>query len=288
MMHVELLGASGVGKSTLVQQMVGHKAVPQGWVDRSTARLALARDVTRNSSGLLQYLQRASLLMPSWPSKARYTERIRSRVASRVLQEYEALAEKTIVPQYEVLFELMFRRLQKPDAAPRHIAARYVEFLHRILLQDYALPELLRCPYHIIHDEGVLHNAGGLLCVGEVDDATQELSRLLKKKCFAGVILCSLPVGEIVRRQESRSVGAVSYLGIEYSGKSLVGRTERGICSSAEKARLLSGMGIPLLEIDMLMPISQNVDRVAAFIAELRPDCSETKAGYSADTNRLS
>lgn len=264
MRRIEFIGASGVGKSTLLREMEkirDHNAV---WISRKE----MYRKIQKSTPPLNPFSIRRLLIYVSAFFNLSGINKV--RVFSKLLSNDQMKAYKIGLKKYSGYLGMIIEGVaNKATYSP-------IKKMHRLeyffsLVQELALFESFDPQEIIVFCESVIHNTPGTTdfdkyrnMLGKYQDGHVGITP-------SAVIHCFLDAPENIGRRIKRGAAKDKFLHKQPKGNaSLNEQIARAIIAAQKKTTVMKACNIPVLEINMAESIEDNAAKACAFIRSIR------------------
>ncbi len=263
MKRIEFIGGSGVGKSTLFQEVARHKKRQDAWLTAEEARIYLARTIAVDKTAL----RLAQLYLKTNMTR---TKRLREYLTSKILSrssrdifdsihdKYLDVADAYLEPMYEYDEINSVRKISLT-------ADYYHRFLSEIMLLDYHPLNKV-----VVFDDGLIHNTSGFSQAERFRTILANHTSHGTSVIPVGIVYCNMNENSYLQRRRDRiRQGRGTALERTLNDDQLQRSCFQFLKSSQGKINVLRNYGIPVLEIDMEDPITVNARPVYEFINDL-------------------
>ncbi|MBS4033662.1 MAG: deoxynucleoside kinase [Ignavibacterium sp.] len=256
MKRIDIIGAPGVGKSTLVNLLLEKRKNTSVWLTVDEAKTLIAKEEIKNNYSIIKRL--LGLLILNIINKKKLRECFRDMVNETV--EKKAFQEKLELWEPFIEFCVNCVGDHNKDAYYRLLLAN--SFLH--IIKDVALIERSKIKTKVVFDYSLSQNVTGLI------SWNYEVGSKLSKEYFElmprpdALIYIEATPEIIVDRIIQRSSEIIITQHRELSSKEILQRTKITISNISSGVRVLQDKGIPILTIDS----TQSLDDAAYFCSE--------------------
>lgn len=261
--RIEFIGASGIGKTTLLHALLRQRPAGEPWVTPREAVIKLAR---RQTCPLRANPWRAGLALAL---KWNVAPRKSYGLALRILQPMLTAARHACGPDYEGLTSALEDWLQTAEElSPRQ--QEYARAFYRGLLDRQLLLDFGQVPEWVVDDDGLISNNPGLAVPETVRARPENHPRRQEKFRPAAAIYCFLDLDEYHhRRLQKKSGRRGTFLDRNLTAGKSLGLCRRVLEGSARKAEWLQAENTPMLALNMAGHLQDNAVRAHAFIRQM-------------------
>lgn len=270
--RIELLGCSGIGKTTLLHAVMRQRSEPKTWLTLPEALLQTAHQQPcsffRSPLQALMILAlRYNLLKGRQQGLAYHI----LRSGMRTPEVYGA--------DCHLLLEMVMDWVRDSDRIPSHHRITTVDF-YQALLRQYGLLEAYGVKALVVDDEGLIMNNPGLADPEVLHNLACNSPGILARLAPKGIICCHTTL-EITcqRRQQRASEGRGTYLDQGQTEESLMQSCRLQLNSTLRKAELWAAQSVPVLEVDMARPVTENTGPVLHFIQNIAAGIAGVETG---------
>jgi len=258
MKRIELIGPSGVGKSTLYNQICSVPVSERPFVSQREAfvNAALKENITIADFRLylLQKILKSGLLKPKEFGIA--------KTIIHSINDKEAIAKRSDYNEFKVSFQMYVAlvRVGNPYVSHQRIK-NFMSRLESFLFLEHYYP----CNELILFDEGPLHHHCGFTKYGSDTFTAEELNndRIMNPE---GLIYCEGTAERIFRQALKRkNEGIKTFNHGSLSNDELKKSIERSINYNENKVDSFRQRNIPVLRIDTGEPSALNVKKIIEF-----------------------
>lgn len=199
MKRVEFLGASGVGKSTLIKNIMDTRTSLDHWYLPEEARRQIAQSFTyKNARGLKQLI---SLILIKHGIGNPAT--IRTAV-DLLLANHESAVYETTARKYSGIIGLMLYKINSDPSIEPLIKAHIIKTAYNSLIRNVALIDHFGFEHVVIYDESLFKN--NMWFFNAEDYRTIITARVNHQSCENPdlIVNCDLSIEETFRRRKER------------------------------------------------------------------------------------
>ena len=255
MKSIELLGASGVGKTFLYQKLFEFNS-ERTYLNVREACIKAANNVHTTVGFNKQWLYKL-LLNTDLMAKKKYG------IARKVLLDQDI--DWTVDPNY-LLSSTLLNRYLSTELDIEVVIRRKESFKRCIGLHAALKPNL---DNKVLFDEGALHHHHGLTRSISAVGTLEEIKRDVVLNPDA-VVFLELPfekhLSRIIERKEK---GIKTFSHAKISGTELELYAKKNVAEYQEKIQTLKMLGVPILRINAEQEITENLNQINAFINNL-------------------
>jgi hypothetical protein len=261
MKKIEFIGASGVGKSTLFNELLKYRTRLEIWKTPSEARIKLAKKLPLEIDKIsLNTLLLLCLKLNLIRSK-------HSSIALCVLEKYRTEKIYESMYKYNNLIDMMLRNTINNSEVEPYRKGKRIEFYINLLLRDVLLLEGLSDNDLVVYDDGIIHNTSDFGDESSFYFMTQKNPNIITEILPQGVVFCELDAKEIYSRRKLRIYeGKGTILESNLNDEDLKRICKKSIESSSKKVILLEKYNVPVLKINMKVSTSKNIEMIQQFI----------------------
>jgi len=199
MKRVEFLGASGVGKSTLIKNILDTRKAHDHWYLPEEARRQIAQSLTyKNAKGLKQLI---SLFIVKHDIGKPVT--IRTAV-DILLMRYEPAVYETTARKYSGIIDLMIHKINSDPSIEPLIKAHIIKTAYNSLIRNVALIDHFGFEHVVLYDESLFKN--NMWFFNTEDYRALITARTNHQSCENPdlIVYCDLSIEETFRRRKER------------------------------------------------------------------------------------
>ncbi len=257
MRRIEILGASGVGKTTLFEKVLCARQKNDDFKTPAEARIQIIKSIYK---GLLP-LNRRSLI------KYNILKKYHDKWALEILRKYNVKAILSSSNIYDGLIELFLSFLMKNRKLTPVRKLEKCQLYYRQILHDLILLEYFNVGFIIFSDAGILMHNQGIADEKAYRKILSQNPSFTHKINPTGIVYCKLSAETSFRRRKHRiSSGVVRDIEIDLGDKELLASCKMSLESAEKKANVMKSLGVPVLEIDVAENTSKNTESVLEFI----------------------
>ncbi len=262
MRRIEIIGASGVGKTTLYREMVKIKDAKDDWVSLEEAKLELINTVAPALVPIDRMLQ-AILKLKIFPQYHGF-------MIGRILGQYDSQVFDAVHKNYDIIADAGLSSMQhnKEESSMKRLAL--ASYLYKILIKDIMPFAYFRNNALILYDDGIIHNlsvfSDEVASVKIYDHSLQNETGIVP----VGVIYCYTSLQENLRRRNiriSQNKGTVIERSLEDG--ILKDQCIESLRSASCKAQILQSYGVEVKKIDTSESLRKNAEMATTFIRDL-------------------
>lgn len=261
LIKIEFIGASGVGKSTLFNEITENKPETAIWLTPLEARISLAknkriRQCTQSSHAIMLALLKLHLFKQKHALLSSYV--LRDDVKELIYNSMDS---------YNDIIELSLQALVTNQKIEPYRKAIFMEFYANLIIQDVLLPELLSGNPIIVYDDGIIHNSVGLTDETRFRELSNKNPSLLKRLLPQGVVFCELSLDDNLNRRKRRiAEGKGTILENQLTDEELIDICKESIETSEKIIDIFKRHSIPILRLNMNNSTKGNVKLFNQFI----------------------
>ena len=258
MKRIEIIGGSGVGKTTLLKEIVKLKKAQDCWMTVEEVKLHLAKTVKpkRKLHRLFQLFLKISSI-----------NILQSPMMRRILNSYAADVLASMQGYYSDVADLILEVLYKNDninPLKKMVSAYnyYTILFHGIMLFDYFKVDSL-----VVFDEGIIKNSSVFSDEERVKFLFDNHRKLETSLMPVGIVYCYLDRIKYLERRKNRiREGKAPFFDINLKFKELEGSCFGTLKVTEDKIKMLKNYNIKILELNMEAPVSVNAKKAYDFI----------------------
>lgn len=258
MKRVEFLGASGVGKSTLIKNILETRTAHDHWYLPEEARRQIAQSFTyKNVIGLKQLI---SLFLVKHGIGNPAT--IRTAV-DLLLTNHESAVYETTARKYSGIIGLMIHKINSDSSIDSLIKAHIIKTAYNSLIKNIALIDHFGFEHVVLYDESLFKN--NMWFFNAEDYRTLISARTNHQSCENPdlVVYCDLSIAETFRRRKER-IAKRNRKDQEslMNDDDLLQSCQKMRLYSESKVQALKENGIKVLTLDMTQDLLINSNKV--------------------------
>jgi len=263
MKRIEFIGASGVGKTTLLKHLLDERAPEDKWLTNIEFKIQLARKLKIASPivskrNLMILKLRLNLLKDKHPGISNY-----------LLKPYEDSAIEHNVEPYHGFLDLITKNLSGSDNLSAAKKIKLMEYwfarIKTVALFDYFDQNSI-----VVFDESIIHNNPGtsdLKAYRKMLDSRPDFASIINP---LAVVFCRLSPEEnhkrqIKRKEKNNLQGSPEALLVDNLSKA---QCIRRLEESKRKADVMEKVGVPVYEVNMAESPAHNAKRIIKFIRQ--------------------
>lgn len=231
--HVEFIGVSGVGKTTLFRKIISILPI--------------------NSR--------------SWRTPKEALKEVNSKIKNEYkvnmdVGNFKKIIHDTSLQNYDYLMRL---RIEKQSFDNCLKAAKMISFYYERLMWEAAVFDYFNYHNFIVHHDGIIHNIGSI----SPDTNNNDLQEILTAYGVNAIVYCTLSADEAFSRRKKRIKDSKgTFIERDLSDHDLMTKCQNSVESARKKAETLRDAGIPIIEINMSreIPILDNAQKVISFL----------------------
>lgn len=262
MKRIEFVGASGIGKSALLHEVVKHKTGSDSWITFEEARVYLAKTIAVDKVSLRMsqlYLQ-SNLTRP---------KKLREYLVAKILDRNSRDIFDATHGKYLDLADAFLEPLHKYNAINSMRKMSLTAFYYQHTLLDTILLDYYKLNKVVVDDEGIIHNTLGFTDEERFRVVYENHANSETSVIPIAVVFCNLgEISYMQRRKNKILQGRGTVLERTFNDDELQKSCRRFMQSAAAKINVLKKFGIPVLEINMENPLQENAPIVYEFITD--------------------
>ena len=261
MKKIEFIGASGVGKTTLFNEILRNRSEEASWITPTEARIQLAKteqvEVPKFS---LQALMQTCLRMNIFKRRHAFlSDHVLRRLEQKVLLES--------MSQYNDIIDLSLREIAMDENVEPYKKVSFIDFYMNLILHDILTIEKYNDHSLVVYDDGLIHNSYAVNDESKFDNLLNKNPSLIEKVLPQGGVFCELSAVDNLSRRKSRiSNGRGHLLEIQQDDDQLYKFCEESIRISNQIISIFEKYGIPVLRLDMNESNEKNIALFNQFI----------------------
>lgn len=261
MKKIEFIGGSGVGKTTLFNEIIKHRSDSDGWMTPTEARITLAKktDLRLRGNGLRGLLH---LFL-----KFNFFKNQQEILANYVLRNYENTLFFESMDQFNDIIDLSLIELVKDKSLEPYKKAKYIEFYVNMILHDIVTIEQSTIDSVIVYDDGIIHNSYATNNESKFHELVERNPSVLSTILPQGAVYCDLNLLDNIERRKKRiATGKGTILEIQQEEEQLYRISEESLLVSKRTISIFEKYKIPVLHLNMADPSEKNVTLFNQFI----------------------
>ena len=260
MKRIEFIGGSGVGKTTLFNEIIKLKNTQDSWMTVEEARRHLAKIVKpkRKLHKLFQLYLKINLI-----------NIFQQQMANRILKSYKFDVIDSMQDSYSDLADLILEGLIKNsiNSVKKIALASYFE---QLLFDEIMLFDYFKIKGLVAFHDGIIHVSSEFNDEERVKTIFQN-HRILKTSLIpVGVVYCYLDKIKCLERRKKRiNEGKGTWGERTIKNIELKELCNRSLKVALDKIKVLRNYNIEVLELNMEEPVSVNAKKAYNFINRL-------------------
>lgn len=261
MKKIEFIGASGVGKTTLFNDILKNRSEHASWITPTEARIQLAKtgqiDVPKFSMhGVMQTFLKLNVF------KKRH-----AFLSDHVLRNLETKVLLESMSQYNDIIDLSLKEIAMDENVEPYKKVSFIDFYMNLILHDILTIEKFSDHSLIVYDDGLIHNSYAVNDESKFHLMLEKNPALIEKVLPQGAVFCELSVEDNLARRKSRiSKGRGHLLEIQQNDENLYKFCEESIHISNQIITIFEKYGIPVLRLNMNDSNEKNIALFNQFI----------------------
>ncbi len=262
MKRIEFVGGSGVGKTTLLKEIIKLKKAKDCWMTVEEARQHLAKIVKPKTKlhKLFQLYLKINLIGI-----------FHQQMTNRILNSYKNDVFDSIYKYYSEVADLIFEELCKNNNNNGLRKMEEASFYYHLLLNETMFFDYFKFDTLVVFDESIIKNAPMFSDEEKVKTIFENHKKLQTSLIPAGIVYCYLDRIKYLERRKNRihEGGAPFFDRIVNDDKKLEKACLRSLKSAEEKIKVLKNYNIEILELNMEALVSVNAKKAYDFINKL-------------------
>jgi GTPase SAR1 family protein len=261
LIKIEFIGASGVGKSTLFNEVAENKPDTAIWLTPLEARITLAkkkrvRQCKRGSHAILL----AFLKLRIFKGKHAF-------LSYRVLRDDVRKQIYDTLDSYNDVIDIVLQAIATDQTIEPYRKAVFIEFYTNLIIQDVILLEKLSGNPIIVYDDGIIHNSFGLTDEIKFRELSNKNPSLIKRLLPQGAVFCELSLEDnLYRRKRRIAEGKGTILENQLTDEELIDICKESIQASEKVIDIFERHSIPVLKLNMNDSSKKNIQLFNQFI----------------------
>lgn len=257
MKRIEFVGGSGVGKTTLLKEIIKLKNTQDSWMTVEEARLNLAKTVKpkRKLHKLFQLYLKINII-----------NIFQQQMTNRILNSYKADVIDSMQDCYSDLADLILEGLiqDSRNSVKKIVLASYFA---KLLFDEIMLFDYFKIKGLVTFHDGIIHVSSAFSYEEKVKMIFENHKKLETSLIPVGVVYCYLDKIECLERRKKRineGKGASGERGL--TNKELKEICHRSLKVAEDKIRVLKNYNIEVLELNMEDSVQDNTKKAYDFI----------------------
>jgi adenylate kinase family enzyme len=262
MIRIEFIGASGVGKSTLIKLILKNRSSNENWLTPAEAREKIARQIQPDSISSIKLKIIRTLLL-----RGLYTKSFKTYLVDSLLDQYEDVLINTSLAGYNVLLDLMIYKLAQNHQIEARKKAQVIKTAFNSLLRNYAIFDYFKLEDCILYDESIIKNNMWSFDDQEFNQSFNSHPQEMRREKPDGVIYCQLDFDETYNRRLNRiQKRKANDPERRLSPEELRLSCQLMLENSEKKVAALQTLGISVLVLNMNEPLETNLNIAQNYI----------------------
>ena len=258
MNRIEFLGASGVGKTYLFNQVLSKRTEHNQWITPGEARVQIVKNLKHRYRFDAQSLKIALV-------KTGLFKKNHDGFTKSILKKYENRI--SFYSDYNGLIDSLLQTLISNVNREAIKTLRMIKYYYQILFNDVAVLDYFDINQTIVYHDGIIHNNAGI----------NDLTKYQKIICVdpyiyniitpKGVVYCKLSLEDNFNRRKKRiSEGNATSLEKGLDDEKLYKLCERSQIAAQKKVAVMKSAQVPVLEVDTTQFSEENIEAALQFI----------------------
>ena len=261
MNRIEFIGASGTGKTYLLNQVLLKRTAHDQWVTPKEARIQIVKNLKHCYQIDTQSLKIAFIKMGA-------LKNMQDVLTISVLGKYKNSVIKKCLADYDGLIDLFYYSLM---ASPYLTPTKKIwlsSLYFNLLINDVLYLDYFGITETIVYDDGIIHNNAGINDWKKYQEKICVDTKIYNKVTPKRVIYCKLGLEDNVKRRKKRTAEErrATILEDGLNDKELQELYERSLITAEKKIAVMKSAQVPVLEIDMARDQNENVEAILRFI----------------------
>ena len=261
MKRIEFIGGSGVGKTTLLKEIIKLKKGKDHWMTVEEVRRYLAKTVKTKKKlhRLFQLFLKINLI-----------NILQRPLIRRILNSYTADVLDTMHECYsdvaEYFFDSLYKNINVNSAKKVALASVY----HKVLSKEIMLFDYFKVGGLIVFDESIIKNSSVFSDEEKVKILFKNHKELKTIVIPIGIVYCFLDKKKYLERRKNRILeGKGTFIDRTLKYKELERLWYRELKVTEDKIKVLKNYNIEILELNMEDLVSNNAKKAYDFINKL-------------------
>lgn len=249
MKRIELIGAQGTGKTTLLQSIATMRNNKDNWVLPEEARLQIAKSLIRLKNNKKRHSKLFNIIL-----KTNINNKINNRVANKILGWWKDEVYSSTLREYEGLLKIHVDEIINGPIWHDMLSIKKITLLNMYLNMVYvdaAIFDYFNYKKLVVLDDGIIHNNFGITESERYQYVLDNYPKYKNKINPAGVIYCKLNAEKTFLRSKNRisKIGTIESRAL--SDNELMTFCENRVLYSAKQAEIMNSQKIPVFEVNM-------------------------------------
>jgi hypothetical protein len=259
MNKIEFIGAPAIGKSTVLQEVIGLRNREDKWLTSKEARIRIVENMECKKIGMLGSVQ--------FCLKHNMVKRLNDLMASVIIASYEKDIFEKMQGKYNDLAYTFLYNFPSDENLNAIQRFKRLGYYYELLFKEIMTLEYFQTKELIIYEEGIIQNNSAFENESTAKILFDKYSDREKNVIPTGVIYCHLDDAIYLRRCRNRiNTTNEMFFDPSINDERLAELCRRKQNNIENKNNVLKKYNIPVLEIDMNNSEKENAKLVYGFI----------------------
>ncbi len=264
MTRVEFIGASGSGKSKVLNDLLGTREKERTWLTPAEARVHLAKKKK------LQFGKPDSRTVCLASLKAGLFRRRHGSFAQTVLRHNRRAAVYGRMSRFNDIIDFTLKSVANNADTEPYRKAVFLNYYIDLIINDILMIDEIGDERLIVYGDGIIHNSIGAGQQSQIDALVRRNPKLLNDVFPRAAVYFDISLEESIRRRRKRiKEGKGTSLDETIDNQRLIALSTQALKASRQTSELLERYGIPVLRIHAEADREENCLAVHGFLKEL-------------------